>query len=170
MIQDMLLTCCMVYTAERFIRVPNVINIYRVLGDSLSHKNEAAQDSFVRYLRALISGFNFLDKFLSAREFFLRNPQLKYLALETYFNEATIYLGKVYEVNPVHIMHNILQREFERGDCSSLTAFFFSALNVYRIALIREKERLKELEKIERHDKAYISELENFVANLLNKE
>lgn len=170
MIQDMLFTCCMVFTAERYILVPNVINFYRVLEDSLSHKKESPQDHFIRYLRALISGFNFLNKFLLEREFFLQNPQIRYLALEIYSNEVLAYLANIYLHNPPYVMDNILRQEFGRNDCSELTAFIFNAMNVYRLEFINEQKRIEELEKINKENRAYISELENFVSNFLNKE
>jgi glycosyltransferase involved in cell wall biosynthesis len=170
MIQDMLFTCCLLFTAERYILVPNVINFYRVLDDSLSHKKESPQDHFVRYLRALISGFNFLNKFLSEREFFLQNPQVKYLALEIYFNEVMIYLKDFYVNIPEYAAYDVLRQEFEHGNYTELTAFIFNALNVYRLEFINGRKRIEELEKINKENRAYISELENFIANLLNKE
>ena len=144
MIQDMLLTCCTVYTAERFIRVPNVVNFYRVRDDSLSNKDESPQDFFVRYIRALTSGFKFLDEFLSAREFFLQNPEVKYRALETYVNEVMMYLEKFYEDTSVYAAHDILQREFERGDCSSLSAFILNSEVVHKLLLNETLSKLAE--------------------------
>lgn len=90
--QDMLATCCLVYSAEKFVRVPDTINVYRVVDSSLTHKARAPLKQLQKYSSALIVGFNHLDKFLSGREFFKQHPEMKRLALETYVHEISVYL------------------------------------------------------------------------------
>ncbi len=147
MIQDMLFTCCLFYTAEKYVRVPNVINVYRVLDDSLSHKNFSGEEAFIKYVRALVTGFKFLDKFLSERDFFLRNPELKYFAFETYVNEILMYLGKIYEANPTYIFDDILRQEFGRDNNSALMAFTFSMENIYKIMWSNSQVKISELQR-----------------------
>ena len=154
MIQDMLFSCCLFYAAERYIRVPNAINFFRIRDDSLSHKNYSGEEAFIKYVRALVTGFKFLNNFLSKRTFFLEHPQVKYFALETYFNEISIYLGKIYEANPTYIFDDILQQEFGRDNNSALMAFTFSMENIYKIMWRNAQVKISELQR-------HIAELEN---------
>ncbi len=170
LMQDMLATCCLVYSAERFVRVPNVINFYRERDDSLWHKVDEPKKFFEKYIRALTTGFNHLDKFLNGREFFKQNPEMKRFALETYVREISAYLKKIYETVPAHELDEILQKEFSKTSCAALLAFVFSSMSIYRLKLSENLRRTQELEKIELQDKAYISELEKFLTKLLTKE
>ncbi len=154
MIQDMLFTCCLLFTAKRYVRVPNIINYYRLLDDSLSHKQEDPQKNFRRYVRTLSSGFNFLDKFLSSREIFIKNPAEKYLALEIFVREVLEYLKKYYLGNKPHVLDNFLRQEFSREDNSALAAFIFNFDNVHRILLRNSQVQLSQAKK-------RIAELEN---------
>ena len=147
MIQDMIFTCCLLFTAKKYVCVPNVVNYYRYIEDSLSHKQEMSQKDFVRYVQTLESGFNFLDKFLDEQEFFKQNPKEKYLALEIFVYEALYYLRKYYLKNPAHIFDKYLRQELNKGDNSALVAFLFNAENVHRIALIDAHLKLAQASK-----------------------
>ena len=135
LMQDMLATCCLAYSAERFVRVPNVINYYRVREDSLYHNFDEPTKYLRKYIRALTTGFNHLEKFLNGREFFNRHPDMKNLALETYVSEVSAYFNRIYRGVPVHAFDEILAQEFEKNPSASLAAFIFSAMNFFRIKL-----------------------------------
>ena len=166
LMQDMLATCCIVYSAKKFVRVPNIINFYRVRENSLWHNVDEPKKHFRKYIRALTTGFNHLNEFLSGREFFNQHLNVKYLALETYVREISIYLSKIYQNFPAHEFDEILREEFSKNSNTALSAFIFGAMNVYNLKLTLALQRVNELEKINRQDKAYIAELEKFVANL----
>ena len=170
MANDMLLTCCLVYSAEKYVRIPDTINFYRVVDSSLTHKVRAPLKQLQKYCSALRVGFEYLDKFLSGRKFFNQNPDMKYLALETYVREISAYLSKIYLNFPPHEFDEILREEFSKNSNAALTAFIFGAMNVYQLKLSETFRRVNELEKINRQDKAYIAELEKFVTKLLDKE
>ena len=167
LMQDMLATCCMVYSAEKFVRVPNVINFYREREDSLWHNVDEPKKFFKKYIRALTTGFNHLEKFLNGRKFFKQNPEMKRLVLETYVREISAYLDQIYATFPAYELDEILQKEFSKTSNAALLAFVFSSMNFYRLKLLETLRRTAQLEKIGRQDKAYISELEKFVAKLL---
>ena len=135
MIQDVVFGCCLLFTAKRYVRVPNTINYYRWVEDSLSHMQEKPDALFLRYVRTLKSGFNFLDRFLDEQEFFTQNPKEKYIALEVFVREALKYLKKVYAGNPSYMFDNILRQEFSSGDNSALMAYIFNMENIHRILL-----------------------------------
>lgn len=163
MANDMLLTCFLVYSAERYVRIPNVINIYRIVDDSLTHKTRDPLKQLQKYCRALRVGFEHLNKFLSGREFFITHTNMKYLAFETYVREILVYLEEIYSKAPVYEFDETLCKEFANGDNTALLAFVFSSFNFYQIKLVKALKRASDLEEINKENTAYIAELEKFI-------
>ena len=145
-IQDMVATCCMIYTAERFVRVPNIINLYRVIDESVSHPTDKGLEYFRKYVKSLVPAFRHFDNFLNEIEFFRQHPAEKYLALETVWNVGTEYLIPLYGQFPIHEFDKILREEFSDGDNLSLAAFAFNAANAYYRQLIYMRGEVTELQ------------------------
>ena len=135
MANDMLLTCFLVYSAEKYVRIPDALNVYRVVDSSLTHKVRDPAKHLQKYCSALCVGFNHLEKFLNGREFFRQNPKMKHLALETYVREILSYLDDIYLNFPVYEFNEILNKEFSKCSNASLLTFIFNAMNIYRLRL-----------------------------------
>lgn len=163
MANDMLLSCFVTYAAKRYVRVPYTVNFYRVLDSSLTHQKRAPLKQLRKYLNALTVGFAHLDNFLSEQEYFQKNPTVKYLALDTYFQEIVVYLNDIYLTVPVAEMDETLREGFSVADNTALMAFTFSAMNVYRLELMQARAHLFKQKQEAQQDKAYIAELEKFV-------
>ncbi|MBD3878632.1 MAG: glycosyltransferase [Quinella sp. 1Q5] len=130
LIQDMLATCCLVYTAKRFVRVPYVINHYRVHKTSLYRKKRDSLQQLQTYMSALKVGFNYLDDFLNKREFFQKNPKVKQLAFSTYFHEVwDNYIRIIYDKIPAGEREEALRKEFANIDNTDLMAFLFNVFS-----------------------------------------
>ena len=163
MANDMLLSCFLVYSAKRYVRVPYAINFYRVVESSLTHRQRKPLKQLEKYMNALIVGFAHLDKFLSEQEFFQKNLDAKYMALNTYFQEILLYLNEIYLKIPVSALDATLRKLLATSDNTAVMAFTFSAMNLYRLELLQAKNAIDKRKTLERQDKAYISELENFI-------
>lgn len=163
MANDMLLSCFLAYSAKRYVRVPYAVNFYRVLESSLTHRQREPLKQLEKYMNALTVGFAHLDKFLSEQEFFQKNLDAKYMALNTYFQEILLYLNEIYLKIPVSALDATLRKLLATSDNTAVMAFTFSAMNLYRLELLNVKNTLVEQKKLERQDKAYISELENYI-------
>ena len=121
-IQDLLATLCLLLTVKKYVCVSNIVNFYRVRKDSLYHQKYTSSDYFRKYFRSLRVGFDYFDKFLSEREIFRQQADLKYKALSVYFEAScSDYLTKIY------------------GDTSiyELTKFYAKNLATATIALCR---------------------------------
>ena len=111
--QDMLATCCLVYTAKRLVRVPYIINFYRVSKKSLYRRNREPLEQLKLYLRVLNVGFGYLNEFLNRKDIFQTNPASKQLALKTYFQEVwDLYILKIFEEVPLAEREKTLREEF----------------------------------------------------------
>ena len=168
--EDFVFTICLLCTAEKFVLVPNVVNYYRVLESSVSHNKERDEKFFRKYVKAFAEAFRYFDKFLSDKDAFRDNSYLKYTIFEICWSELLGYILPMYSQNAAHKFDKILCKELSRGDNVALSAFTFSMGAAYRPQFAEMQRRVADLEKSAREDKAYIAELENFVAKLLNKE
>ncbi len=151
--QDVLTTCCLAYTAEKFVRVPNLVNYHRIK-KKLAAKYIDIPGRLRKYVRALTGGFEYMDNFLSEREFFQQNPDMKYLALETYAREPLAYLEKNYAESKPQELDKILREEIDAESYPALMAFIFNSM-------CSNKARLAELETAAKQSEAQIAELKN---------
>ena len=170
MVEDVVFTICLLCTAERFLLVPNIVNYHRVREDSISSNKVRDEKFFRKYVKAFAAAFQYMNKFLNDRDAFRDNSYLKYLIFEILWSELIGYILPMYSQNAVHLFDKILMEELSRDDNLALSAFTFNMSALYRLQLIQAQRRIAELEKTAREDKAYIAELENFTAKLLNKE
>ena len=128
-IQDMLVTCCLIYTAKRFVCVPYTVYFWRMQDESLSNKKRAPVKKLKKYLSALTVGMRYLDGFLNKREFFQQNLNLMHTALNTYFKEnMNFYIQPIYDEIPANEREMTLRKEFANAENAALTAFLFNDL------------------------------------------
>ena len=139
--------------AKNYVRVPNVVNIYRIRDDSHSHVSESNTD-FEKYLNKwmtdLIEGVKFMDNFMNGIKFFVDNPQFKYMAFDRFMQEElNWYMKSLYKKYPIHKFDKILREIFSKfsKDDTALITFMFSMINIYRIKLQEDKETIKLLNK-----------------------
>lgn len=137
---DVIFTICLVCTAKNFLRVPNVINNYRIVENSLSHVKNASLKHFKKYVREWVVGFKYLDKFLSEREFFRQNPHAKYILLETHLNEMLNYIIPVYNNVPPSFLEEVLRSELG----NNMAAFIFNLSNVKRLQTIQMQQQFNQ--------------------------
>jgi len=176
-VSDLIFTTCLIFSAKKWVRVPNVVNYWRMRTDSLSNVEKDLEKYLSVYSRALTVGFNCLDKFLEDTEFFQQNPDAKYIVLKTYVEHILqIYFLKIYSqisneelYEILATLDKLLRRNFVDSG-AAFTTFIFGMLNAYRKEYFLLQKRIEDLRQASRQDKIYISELENFIAKLLDKE
>ena len=166
-VDDFIFTGCLLMSAERFVIVPNIVNYYRIVENSISHSTDKGKKYFRKYIHALTPAFRQLDEFLKGKDFFQQHPDKKYLVLERVWNEILSYVFDMYEQTPAHEFDEIVCEEFSNGDNVALASFSFNTAIIYRVQLMQLLKYIDELEKTNREDKAYIAELEKLVAQLL---
>ena len=143
---DAIYTCCLVCSAPRYVRVPNVINFYRILADSMSHRKQDIAKAIGSKMKSLTRGFDYINKFLSTQEFFQKRPDVKHLALEVWAMECLQYLQSIYRQIPVWQINPIIRRELENLSAKNdLMAFIFSRMNVFNVQLSRQNQIIQQL-------------------------
>jgi len=135
--QDLIFTCCLVCTAKNYVRVPDIVNIWRVDEDSLSHKTEDAQSFFCKWTESLFVGIDFLDSFLDKVKFFQENPQAKLQIFDILATEfCSFYLINFYKQIPANQLDGLVRKQLKKvKNPAALAAFFFARMNVYDVRI-----------------------------------
>ena len=159
--QDVLFTWYIVLSAKKYLRVPNVVNYYRVRQNSLFHKKEDVPTIIGMRVHAVVEGFKCFNNFLSRIDFFNNHPNLKYMALEHWIQICCNYLQSIYAQIPSWELDELIRRELnEVNDQTALTAFIFARMNVFNVRLNRQQKLILEQQKIIRQLQA---QLQKFV-------
>ena len=161
--QDVVFTYCLVYSAKIYVRVPNVVNFYRVLENSHSHKKHGVPGTLQKWINALIKGFRYLDNFLSEREFFKKRSDVKQLALEVWVRECCRHLQEIYAQVPTFQFDELLRKEFEGN---ALMAFLFSRMNVFNVNMNRQGATIQQMNAYIQRQNQVIQQLQAQIKQL----
>ena len=149
MAADAFVSYCLICSAKKYVRVPNIVNIYRRNDSSITKKNRTVQEKIHTWMDSLISGFKYFDEFLSRQEFFKQKPDVKFTMLEIWvkaFCSRADRFQSVYAQIPSYQLDEIIRRELEKvKDKTSLTAFLFSRMNIFNVQLNRQNAMLYQM-------------------------
>ncbi len=132
--------------AENYVRVPNIVNIYRFQDASQSRSKQIILDKHMnKWLKDMIEGVKFLDKFMNSVEILLKRPDLRYAVIDRFIQEGLDwYMRGIYNQVPPHALDDILKKFFSQSkDDSAFMSYIFNSMNVYRNNLIRSQQQKK---------------------------
>ena len=136
-----------VILAKNYVRIPNVVNIYRVRNDSISHEKLSPDKHLRKYWNDIIANFKLMDDFMSKIDFFVQHPEYKYLPLDLFMQQDLNFTATLYEKIPPYQLDSILREELNENsqNNTALTSYMFSALNMFRLKLINAQKQIKQL-------------------------
>ena len=178
--EDDIWTYSLIFYAKKILRVPNAVYVWRISNDSITGKERTPQQKINLWINPLILGLKSFDKLIGKHEFFKSNPQYRYSLLEFFANAVlNNILTRSPAVEPFVFYEAIKQRFGDNlGEHDVLICALCTVLTTKQKLLMdnnrnfnqfaaQTQQRIAELERINREDKAYIAELENFIANEL---
>ena len=166
--EDMCFSLCEIACAKRYVVIPDIFYNYRserkgsAVNEDLSYGQHLSKN-----IRAVKYAVAYFDNFFRNHEFFSTRPKSRYDLINIFMYEVLSYLFIVYDKIPFYDLDDFLKEEFGDGENVAFTAFIFNMMNFYRINFYMQNQRIIELEKIERQDKAYIAELEKLATQFL---
>ena len=166
MADDIFFTICGLCCAKKYVVVPNVIYFYRKSEDSLVHKNRDAFKHLKIWTTMLRDGFSSLDEFFIKHEIFSQRPDLKTLLFDTFAQEIIGHVFQIYSQMPAHKLDDTLRESLGDGDNTALTAFLFSAMNLYQLQLLRTQRRIAVLENELKSDRRQLMTAQQRIAAL----
>lgn len=174
---DDIWTWNLVFHSKRFLRVPNVVYIWRSVKDSITRVKRTPFQEINFWLNPVILGVKSLDKVMSKIKFFNENPQYHYEML-SFFIEISFSIldNDKFALPPFAVYETIKQKFGENlGEHDVLIPALCTMIlnNQQKNSTANQEEvnqfvaqaqaRIAELEKINRENAAYISELEKFI-------
>ena len=87
--EDDIWTYKLFFSAEKILRVPNAVYIWRLNEKSFLHKERSPQATLKFWLNPIIFGVKALDEFMGGIEFFRQNPSYRCAILEVFVHSKT---------------------------------------------------------------------------------
>lgn len=174
---DDIWTWNLLFHAKRFLRVPNVVYIWRSVKDSITRVKRTPFQEINFWLNPVILGVKSLDKVMSKIKFFNENPQYRYDLLNFFVEVSFAIINGNKFVLPSFLVYEAIKQEFGKklGEHDVLIPALCTMIlnNQQKNSTVNQEEvnqfvaqaqaRIAELEKINRENAAYISELEKFI-------
>ena len=145
--EDMLFTLYCLFCSKNFVRIPDVIYVYRENPNSVMRKNDNLQNYIHKWGSSLRKGIYALNSFMDNIEV---NPLTRQLAFDSFFNEIIgTNISKVYINFQPHELNEFLYEEFSDDPKINtiLMSYIFNKVNIYRIQLIQAQRQILLLQK-----------------------
>ena len=126
--------CCL---AKKYVRIPNIFNLYRLRNDSQSHHFETWQEYFHQSINTIKEAVKLLNEFMDSMEFFNRHTEFKHMVtdfiVQAHLNQTIGPCNK----QPPHVIEDILRKELndELGKNSALVSYLFNLVNIQHLKL-----------------------------------
>ncbi|MBD3879797.1 MAG: glycosyltransferase [Quinella sp. 1Q5] len=129
--EDVLWTFKVVCLAKTFLCVPNRLYVYRLLKNSWSHVTRSPQDEIKFWLAPLKSGFDYLEEFMDAEDFFAQNPNYRFDVTKIFVKMQIAGMLDTFKSLNHYELYKIIHEEF-KGKHAALIANLFIVMNFYR--------------------------------------
>ncbi|MBR3747180.1 MAG: glycosyltransferase, partial [Selenomonadaceae bacterium] len=134
---DVIWTFKIICLAEKILRIPARLYVYRNNSLSVSHRTRSPQQTLKLWISPLITVSERLEQFMNTLEFFRKNPNAR-LRIQMYFvNLSFIDINDALKcLNPAEV-YEILVREFSEASSSqpALIACLIVMANIYKQTL-----------------------------------
>lgn len=130
--------------SKKFVRVPNIFNIYRYRKDSFSNDRTSTNKIIHNWVSVMINGTKYLDKFMSEEKFFIDNPNYKYMVLDYFVQKHLSYTASVYAQVPAYEFYDEVKKEFAKNPNENVTLIthLYNVAEMYRLQLIQLQQRI----------------------------
>lgn len=143
--EDVIYTCCLALSAKRYVRVPNIINFYRLNETSITNTNN--DRPIQKWMPLLIDGLDYVDKFLSGQAFFQKNLAAKYVVFDIIVRVTVGNFLPLYTRIPAFQFDEIIQKEFAKSqNLIQLTSFIFNRMNCLDINFRQQQNFIQQLQ------------------------
>ena len=163
----------LIFSAKKFLRVPNAIYVWRGVKNSITRVEKTPQQKINFWLNSVILGLKTLNETLNKFDFFKENPQHHYVMLNDFINGSFINVFVIGFHLPPFVIYEAIKQEFgdKLGEQDVLVPFLCTAFNTQQknFAINQQKfnqfaaqaqNRIKELEEQLADSRRRVAELE----------
>ncbi len=147
--EDIVFYFSVVCTAKRFVRVPNIIYIYRRNPNSITRQVVKVEKAFHTLTEMMVKGTKIMDDVMAKYPVCVNNPSLRQLPLDYIIQKHLIWTLRFYEKYTPAQLDYFLRKEFEPY-CKEYAPFFsylYSATHMYMRRIMEKDKRIHELEE-----------------------
>ena len=134
--------------AERYVRTPDITNLYRTNPQSLTKKALDVPGYVRRWLRVMIEGVRLLDGFMSGLKFFEEHPEQKFDVINFFVHEKLLWLNRARAGRDVHEFDRLLRAEMSKSEDGALMSYLINAVLFYRTSFVNHNRKLAEPQPI----------------------
>lgn len=143
--EDMIFTFETVYLAERLVRIPNIVYVYRQTKNSATRAVDIdVEKQLNRFARIISEGTRELERFMSGLKFFKERPEYRYAALNFFVQSNVSWESWLYTKVPAFRLDGLLKKNFsaELERNSALAAQLLNMVCACRMELARIQRQL----------------------------
>ena len=128
--EDNIWTQGLIFYGKKFLRVPNVVYIYRQSEGSSQRAKRTPQQHINFWLNPVLLGLKSLDNLMSRHEFFKANPSLRFALLKKFIDKRFRFTKISAQQLSEHVIYTAIKEEFggKLGDYDVLISALCTAL------------------------------------------
>ena len=160
----------LVFYAKKFLRVPNIIYIYRLSKNSILQKYKTPQKRINFWLNPVLLGLKSLDELMSRHEFFKENPACRYALLKKFIVQRFDWILSSSRKLPEEVVYEAIKNEYGKyfGDADVLVPCLCAHICEQNKVLTDAQAALARARANEQKAKDRITELKGVIARLKN--
>ena len=140
--EDRVFSFWILFSAEKFLRVPNMTYIYRQRTDSVCHKKFPDMvQHFNKWFHVLRDGINEFETIMDSVDFFKNRTDYRHAVLEFFFNAQFPKVSAFHLQMPLFALNELYKKEFHPDD-AALSAYLFNTVNIQRLQIMRLQQEL----------------------------
>ena len=148
--EDAICTICLICSAKKFLRIPNIVNIYRMRNTSISNSKKTPRQILKNSIESFVKGAVYLDSFLSEQKFFQNSPESKFLVIDILAKINSENWLELYRDGSIGRLDDLLFAELNNVENlnarNSITAFLFNRMNFFDVLWDKDLQKIQILE------------------------
>ena len=147
--EDMIFCFKCLCLAKNYVRIPNVVYLYRIRQGSIAHHNRQMENHLHRQIKIIIDGQKCLKDFMKDFEIFEQHPEFKQNVLDIFIREHFRHLRQIYATTPIYEINKVVYKEFLTASNvdAELISYFFNEANLFRVLFEQAQQQISKLEK-----------------------
>ena len=105
--------------AENYLRIPHVMNIYRIRKNSASRKILSSREGVKLWLSVVTIGIESINDFMSKQQFFQQNPDCRYEILNFFIDKHFDMIKNLFQDVPNYEIQKIFYDELQNPELNS---------------------------------------------------
>ena len=127
--------------AKNFVRVPNLVYVYRERQNSMMHASLTVEKYIHDWYASIFKAIGIFDEFMNKFELFRTNPEYKYLIFDSYTRKNLPAAVQIYAQIPAGRLDELIRAEVDKAENkTALASFLFSRMNIFNLNLLQQQQ------------------------------